>query len=131
MIGVSLFDAASQTSEGNWGVAILTIVVMTLCSQYLRNITIPLPMWRAGKIRLSRVHVFKLFPILITILVMWGFCAILTVSGAISEENGARTDKNLQLVYNAAWFRFPYPCKVKLYFLVFLDQEALFIENGL
>jgi len=109
MIGVSLFDAASQTSEGNWGVAILTIVVMTLCSQYLRNITIPLPMWRAGKIRLSRVHVFKLFPILITILVMWGFCAILTVSGAISEENGARTDKNLQLVYNAAWFRFPYP----------------------
>eukprot|EP00090_Calanus_glacialis_P008365 TRINITY_DN16685_c0_g1_i3.p1 TRINITY_DN16685_c0_g1~~TRINITY_DN16685_c0_g1_i3.p1 ORF type:complete len:575 (-),score=125.95 TRINITY_DN16685_c0_g1_i3:271-1995(-) len=109
MIGVSLFGAASHNCQGNWGVAILTIVVMTLCSQYLRNITIPLPLWKDGKMTVSPVPVFKLFPILITILVMWGFCAILTVSGAISEDNGARTDRNLELVYKAAWFRFPYP----------------------
>jgi len=109
MIGVSLFGAASHNCEGNWGVAILTIVVMALCSQYLRNISISMPLWKDGKITMSPVQVFKLFPILITILVMWGFCGILTVSGAIAEDNGARTDRNLELVYRAAWFRFPYP----------------------
>ena len=84
---------------------------MTLCSQYLRNIEIPMPAYKNGSLTMSKVSVFKLFPILITILVMWAFCALLTISGAISEDNAARTDKNLNLVYNAAWFRFPYPCK--------------------
>ena len=68
---------------------------MTVCSQYLRNVS----------------KVFKLFPILITILSVWGLCAILTVTEAISPDNGARTDKNIELLYKADWFRFPYPCE--------------------
>ena len=71
---------------------------MTLCSQYLRNVS----------------KVFKLFPILITILSVWGLCAILTVTEAISPDNGARTDKNIELLYKADWFRFPYPCEYKV-----------------
>lgn len=66
---------------------------MTVCSQYLRNVS----------------KIFKLFPILITILLMWGLCAILTVTEVISESNGARTDRNIELLYKADWFRFPYP----------------------
>ena len=57
-------------------------------------------------------QVFKLFPILITILIMWGLCAILTVSGAFSKDNGARTDTNIKILEKADWFRFPYPCKI-------------------
>ena len=37
-----------------------------------------------------RIGVFKLFPILLTILIVWGLCAILTATGAISEDNAAR-----------------------------------------
>ena len=44
-------------------------------------------------------------------LTMWGLCAILTVTEAISPDNGARTDKNIELLYKADWFRFPYPCE--------------------
>ena len=66
---------------------------MTVCSQYLRNVS----------------KVFKLFPILITILLMWGLCAVLTVTESISPSNGARTDRNIALLYKADWFRFPYP----------------------
>ena len=54
-----------------------------------------------------------MFPILITILVVWSLCAILTVSGALPERDGARTDTNIQLLYKADWFRFPYPCESK------------------
>ena len=39
-----------------------------------------------------RVGVFKLFPILLTILIVWGLCAVLTAAGAISEDNAARCD---------------------------------------
>ena len=42
---------------------------MTVCSQYLRNVS----------------KVFKLFPILITILLMWGLCAVLTVTESIGS----------------------------------------------
>jgi len=99
MIGLSLFEAASINAEKNWGIAIMTILVMTICSQYLRNFKLPL----------LNVQVFKLFPILITILIMWGLCAILTVSGAFSKDNGARTDTNIKILEKADWFRFPYP----------------------
>ena len=81
--------------ERQFSLSCRTIVVMTLCSQYLRNVS----------------KVFKLFPILITILSMWGLCAILTVTEVISPTNGARTDKNIELLYKANWFRFPYPCE--------------------
>ena len=55
------------------------------------------------------VKVFSLFPILLTILLMWLLCAVLTAAGAFSPTNGARTDTHLQLLHRADWFRFPYP----------------------
>ena len=106
---------------------------MTICSQYLRNVDVPIPVVRNMKLRKHRINdkieiplpiieqmgrlemiwvpVFKLFPIIITILLMWLLCVILTVTDAIDETNGARTDKNIQLLYKADWFRLPYPCK--------------------
>jgi len=109
MIGISLFDAASYYSQGNWGIAILTIVMMTLFSQYLRNVDLPAPIIRDGRLKTLRIGVFKLFPILLTILIVWGLCAILTATGAISEDNAARTDSKIALVSKSLWFRFPYP----------------------
>ena len=58
------------------------------------------------------LQLFKLFPILITILLVWSLCAILTAAGALSEKDGARTDTNIQLLYKADWFRIPYPCEL-------------------
>jgi len=109
MIGMSLFEAASLNAEGNWGIALLTILVMTLFSQYLRNITLPCPVYREGQVGTIRVAVFKLFPILLTILLVWGLCAVLTATEAIAPTNAARTDSKMGLVYNSLWFRFPYP----------------------
>ena len=102
---------------------------MTICSQYLRNVEVKLPTIHDGKVTLSKIQVdfdliadwkpkmpllpqmFKLFPILITILLVWSLCAILTAAGALPEKDGARTDTNIQLLYKADWFRIPYPCE--------------------
>ncbi|XP_023345185.1 solute carrier family 23 member 2 isoform X2 [Eurytemora carolleeae] len=86
-----------------------TIVVMVLFSQYLREVDVPGVKYSQGRLKWSKLPLLKLFPILLTILLMWGLCAILTVTEAIGPENSARTDTKLALVRNSAWFRFPYP----------------------
>ena len=43
---------------------------------------------------------------------MWGLCAILTLTEVFEAEDEARTDRNLDLLKNADWFRVPYPCKL-------------------
>ena len=86
-----------------------TILVMTLCSQYLRGVAVPVPRLQGRGLGVARVKVFSLFPILLTILLMWLLCALLTAAGAFSPTNGARTDTHLQLLHRADWFRFPYP----------------------
>jgi len=109
MIGVSLFQAASSNSEGNWGIAMLTVVTMVVFSQYLRNVDIPAVKYSEGAFVRANLPILKLFPILLTILLMWALCAILTATDAIGASNPARTDTKLSLVHNSAWFRIPYP----------------------
>ena len=61
--------------------------------------------------------VFKCFiivmklQVLLTIVVMWGLCAILTATEVLSENDPSRTDTRIDIFHDAEWFRFPYPCK--------------------
>ena len=108
---LALFDVAALYAAKNWGVAMGTIIFMTLFSQYLRNVSVPFVAYKNGKWQSVRLHIFKLFPVLLTIIVMWAICAIITVSDGFSKEDDGRTDKKLFIIQNASWFRFPYPCE--------------------
>eukprot|EP00094_Tigriopus_californicus_P011188 TCALIF_10797-PA protein Name:"Similar to Slc23a1 Solute carrier family 23 member 1 (Mus musculus)" AED:0.17 eAED:0.17 QI:0/0.91/0.84/1/0.83/0.76/13/482/578 len=105
MIGLSLFPAASALASKSWPISLLTIFTMVLFSQYLRNVEIPIP-WKKSS---GGLALFKLFPVLLTILGLWGLCGILTASGALSENSPLRTDSKLNTVANSVWIRFPYP----------------------
>jgi len=50
------------------------------------------------------------------IILGWGLCAILTATDAIPNDPthwsyDARTDVKINVLSEANWFRFPYPCK--------------------
>jgi len=118
MIGISLFEPASFFASGNWGVSIGTMLVMILFSQYLKDVGIPVPTYSGGRVQIKRFYAFKLFPVLLTILFMWGICAILTYvsngyedpeSAPLQPGNKARTDIKLNVIYGSYWFRHPYP----------------------
>ena len=113
-------------------------MTMMLFSQYLRNVAIPVCVYRRGKgLVKSKLEVFKLFPVLLTILSMWALCAILTTAAlnyptykignetfnSWSEQwlnnTKTRTDTNLPLLKASAWFRFPYPCKLYIYIYIY------------
>ncbi|KAI6077001.1 Solute carrier family 23 member 1 [Aix galericulata] len=117
LIGLSVFQAAGERAGSHWGIAALSIVLIVLFAQYLRNVTIRLPGYRWGRgFVLLRVQIFKMFPIILAIMVMWLLCYLLTRTGVFPsspEEYGykARTDARGEILSVAPWFRVPYPCK--------------------
>ena len=61
---------------------------------------------------------FRLFPVLLTIMIMWVICVILTVTDVLEEGDLARADANLDLIRDIEWVRIPWPCKYQFVYRV-------------
>ncbi|XP_076349421.1 solute carrier family 23 member 2-like isoform X3 [Tachypleus tridentatus] len=110
LIGLSLFEEAASTASKNWGIAIITILLLVLFSQYLENINIPGCSYsRERGWKIEKLPVFKLFPVILTVVTAWVICFILTAADALGPTNSARTDLRVQTMNSSPWFRFPYP----------------------
>ncbi|KAL5007387.1 hypothetical protein ScPMuIL_016193 [Solemya velum] len=115
LTGMSLFEAAALKAATQWWIAIMTVFLIALFSQYLSSINVPLFCYSRGKgCDRLQLPIFKLFPVLLAMLLSWAICGILTVAGALPENPGewgyaARTDTNSEVLHKSKWFRFPYP----------------------
>ncbi|XP_076589466.1 xan_ur_permease domain-containing protein [Chaetodon auriga] len=115
LIGLSLFDSAGTSAGYHWGIAAMTTALITMFSQYLRHIPVPLPMYSKDKhLHISRVYVFQILPVLLGITLSWLICYILTIYNVLPtdpEKYGymARTDLKGDIMNRAPWFTFPYP----------------------
>nr|CAD7464110.1 unnamed protein product [Timema tahoe] len=47
--------------------------------------------------------------VLLTIMLMWGICGLLTVTDYLPLGHAARTDVKIGILEESPWFRFPYP----------------------
>ncbi|KAG8184544.1 hypothetical protein JTE90_012633 [Oedothorax gibbosus] len=110
LVGLSLFAEAAHSASGHWGISLFTMLLMILFSQCLRDIAVPHPKYssKSGWI-VGRFPVFKLFPVLLTILVSWALCILLTSIDVFESGNPARTDIRISVLVNSPWFRIPYP----------------------
>ncbi|KAJ8037443.1 Solute carrier family 23 member 2 [Holothuria leucospilota] len=107
LIGISLFPVAVDISSTHWGIAALTSFQIILYSQVVERFGIPCPGGR-------RLFVFRFFPVLLAMLMSWGFCGILTATNVFPHESDAhgyeaRTDIYPDTIEKAPWFRVPYP----------------------
>ncbi|KAM9311659.1 solute carrier family 23 member 1-like [Gastrophryne carolinensis] len=114
LIGLSLFREAGKKSGEHWGIAALTIALIVIFSQYLRNIEMPMISYSNGKWRISSYPVFKLFPVLLGMCLSWLVCYILTYYNVLPRKPSsygfrARTDINIDAIVNSPWFHVPYP----------------------
>ncbi|XP_003394195.2 solute carrier family 23 member 1 [Bombus affinis] len=110
LVGISLFENAADAASQHWGIAAGTILMLTLYSQILVNVPFPILMYRKGQgITIVWFELFKLFPVLLTIVVMWIICTILTVTDALPVGHPARADSKLKIINDSPWFRVPYP----------------------
>ncbi|XP_068170113.1 xan_ur_permease domain-containing protein [Antennarius striatus] len=115
LIGLSLFDSAGISAGYHWGMAAMTTALITLFSQYLRHIPVPLPIYtKTKKLHISRVYIFQILPVLLGITLAWLVCYILTVYNVLPSEPHkygymARTDIKGDVIGKAPWFTLPYP----------------------
>ncbi|XP_033762509.1 solute carrier family 23 member 1-like isoform X2 [Pecten maximus] len=115
LIGLGLFPEAADLASKQWYIAVMTMVLIALFSQYLRDISIPVCRFsRETGCGTYKLPIFKLFPVLMAMLTSWGICGILTAAGAFPTEStawgyDARTDTKLNVLSDSRWFRFPYP----------------------
>nr|CAD7418280.1 unnamed protein product [Timema poppensis] len=47
--------------------------------------------------------------VLLTIMLMWGICGLLTITDYLPLGHAARTDVKISILEESPWFRFPYP----------------------
>ncbi|KAK8736780.1 hypothetical protein OTU49_004642 [Cherax quadricarinatus] len=112
LVGLSLFDVAANKASLHWGISFMTIALIIIFSQYMMNVPFPFPTYsKSVGFGVSKIQIFKLFPVLLAIIFSWGFCAILTTAGVFPAGNKARTDLTTELLGGSPWFRIPYPCQ--------------------
>ncbi|KAM6954482.1 solute carrier family 23 member 1-like [Aplochiton taeniatus] len=115
LIGLSLYDSAGRNAGTHWGISTLTIVLIVLFSQYLRNIRVPLPTYsKTKKLHTTRINLFQIIPVLLGITVSWLVCYLLTIYDVLPSDPNqygylARTDLKGDVVGQASWFTVPYP----------------------
>ncbi|OWF47664.1 solute carrier family 23 member 1-like [Mizuhopecten yessoensis] len=122
-IGLSLYPISIFYSSACLPVAMCGSVIMILSIMYLSRIYVPIPtMYCNRKMAINmpelnkktKLPVFQLFPIFITVVFTWGLCWALTLTGVFSDDPNdpgyrARTDTHGDLISLSPWFFFPYP----------------------
>ncbi|CAL1572507.1 unnamed protein product [Knipowitschia caucasica] len=117
LIGLSVFNTAGERAGSHWGLSALCIFLIVLFAQYLRTTSLPLPVYSPKKgLSSTRVQVFKLFPIIMAILLVWLLCYIMTLTDLLPSDparygHRARTDARGDIINSAPWIRVPYPCQ--------------------
>ncbi|XP_066596965.1 solute carrier family 23 member 1 isoform X2 [Prorops nasuta] len=110
LVGLSLFENAADAASTHWGISAGTFILLTLFSQLMSNVKVPIIHYKKGNgIRIIWFELFKLFPVLLTIIVMWIICTILTVTDALPVSHPARSDSKINIIEQSPWFRLPYP----------------------
>ncbi|XP_062867390.1 solute carrier family 23 member 1 [Trichomycterus rosablanca] len=117
LIGLSVFQTAGDRAGSHWGLSLMCIFFIVLFAQYLRNWAFPFPFYSRRKgCHTIRFQIFKMFPIIMAIMLVWLVCYILTLTDVLPndpEQYGykARTDARGEIMTQAPWFRMPYPCQ--------------------
>jgi len=91
LIGLSLFKFGAPIAGQDWALGGLTIALIILFSQYLRD----------------KARIFQLLPILLAILCAWGFAAAMTWTGVYGPGHPGNVDT--AILAETPWVRVPYP----------------------
>lgn len=91
LIGLALFQIGAPIAGEHWGLGGLTIALIILFSQYLRNVH----------------RFFQMFPVLLAIVIAWLAAAVLTWTGVFGPGHPGHVDTTI--LGATPWVRVPYP----------------------
>ncbi|XP_070579683.1 solute carrier family 23 member 1-like isoform X2 [Ptychodera flava] len=117
LIGLYLYPISLTYIKIHWGIAVLSMALTTIFSQYLRKVKVPYPRCTCKpqrKCSLDGANIFALFPVLLSVLISWLVCYILTITDVFPYDPTdpafeARTDRNAESIASIPWIWFPLP----------------------
>ncbi|XP_021367158.1 solute carrier family 23 member 2-like [Mizuhopecten yessoensis] len=115
LLGYSLYPIPISYSKSYWPVALTTSLVVIICGVYLAHVRVSLPRCcRRRGAPAKGYSVCDVFAILISIVLTWVLCFVLTRAGVFPDDQTdpaykARTDTRTVLIETTPWFFFPYP----------------------
>ncbi|XP_064103798.1 solute carrier family 23 member 1-like isoform X2 [Macrobrachium nipponense] len=110
LVGLSLADVASSQGSGHWGIFFLTLVLSIIFSQHMKEITVSVPVYKRRKgFSFYHCQPFKTLPLLLSVIISWSLCALLSAFNLFPEGSPARTERTYAMVREAPWVSFPYP----------------------
>lgn len=115
LLCVFLVDTCITFVEGHWGIGLSTAAIGIILSLYLANHKMPIPIWTPSLgFRIIWYPLHQVFALLITILINWLICGILTKTDMLTSDPNdvgyrTRTDARSSVISDAPWFNFPYP----------------------
>jgi hypothetical protein len=99
----------------NFDLLIRTLFFLLLFSTCFSKVEIPIPSFSLNqKCHTKRLPVFQLFPVALSIAIVWSLSHVLTVTDVFPNNSTvigykARTDSKLQIITDSPWFSFPLP----------------------
>ncbi|XP_060079464.1 solute carrier family 23 member 2-like [Ylistrum balloti] len=113
--GIFLSKATAKFSKVHWGISSLTAGTSIILSLFLGHKEMPCLSWSRRRGFYVYWYPFhQVFSILIGICVGWCVSAIMTMTGALTDNPDhyqymARVDARAGIIENATWFKMPYP----------------------
>ncbi|XP_048200685.1 solute carrier family 23 member 3 isoform X1 [Perognathus longimembris pacificus] len=100
--GLSVHREVAQFCSAHWGLALLLILLMVVCSQHLGSCQVPLWPWRPTSASSTHIHVpaFRLLSVLLPVACVWIVSAFLDLS---------TPPLKLSASTKAPWFWLPHP----------------------
>ncbi|OWF35568.1 solute carrier family 23 member 2-like isoform X2 [Mizuhopecten yessoensis] len=113
--GIFLSRATAKFGRAHWGMAAVTAATSIILSLYIGHKKMPFPAWSRKRGFFIYWYPFhQVFSLLIGILVGWLMSALMTWTGALTDDQNeaqymARVDAQSGVIKDAHWFRVPYP----------------------
>ncbi|KAL4217703.1 hypothetical protein ACF0H5_022444 [Mactra antiquata] len=114
LTGFSLFPIGTGLASGHWWIALTTTFLVLMFSQYMKRFKVPICAIENRRCKANYIALFTMFPVLLGVLVACVICIILSVTDVLPDDpthwgHKARIDRNIFVLREAKWFRFPYP----------------------
>ncbi|KAL4228724.1 hypothetical protein ACF0H5_011767 [Mactra antiquata] len=115
LIGIYIVNPALDYVQVHWGIAFMTWAIGVILTLYLRHWPMVIPMWSREKgCHTIRYPLHQVFAILISIIIGWSVCGIMTAAGAFPDDKKdimykARTDARSDDIVNSPWIYIPHP----------------------
>lgn len=130
-LGLSFAKVSMKEASKSWLFSILTIVLMVVFTQYIDGFYILFPRFRKTtndanneeiennqtenkdtnrESKFSKIHLFRLFPVVCTVLTVWAIAGIGSFYNLIPVDSEARVDgEKMSLMRNSPFFYAPTP----------------------